>query len=428
MIHIILYISESMGEKFFLGAIQGLIGCVILYFWLRRTKKKEKKQYEKELKEEIYHDFSHQTTISNNAIEVDYYGTLYDELKEKCNPANYMNPYNAEKVEISNQIYSQLDTNKNNISVLIELRNQAIKKLGLSFSAKELYDKLCEIYNPNNYVGEKYDSDKLHVANQIYAKIQSISTDIIGLENVAKENGITLIRKKNFESQHKVVIKQDINTNNTDNSDNSYDNGMIYLLTAIVACLILFIALATCVGKQNSVAQNDNDLFIDSLEVIDSMASNDDAIESELPTNTFSNGIYSIQYPKDWILTKSNSGYTDVYIKAPNSEFSFQIIHYSIDKSLDEIQDVLDANLVKSGFDIVEKQDLTISGHNAYGRIYFKINENGSIMNGDTETVLMVYNLKRNGVLYNIKFYSRANQENEDIARTIISTFKFHNS
>ena len=89
---------------------------------------------------------------------------------------------------------------------------------------------------------------------------------------------------------------------------------------------------------------------------------------------------------------------------------------------------MLDANLVKSGFDIVEKQDLTISGHNAYGRIYFKINENGSIMNGDTETVLMVYNLKRNGVLYNIKFYSRANQENEDIARTIISTFKFHNS
>ena len=63
-----------------------------------------------------------------------------------------MDPYNAEKVEISNQIYSQLDNNKNNVSELIDLRNLAIKKLGLSFSAKELYDKLSEIYNPINFV------------------------------------------------------------------------------------------------------------------------------------------------------------------------------------------------------------------------------------------------------------------------------------
>ncbi len=173
MIHILLYVSNSLGERFFVGAIDGLILAVIIYFVQKRRKKKAKKQYVEDLKKEIYNDSSSQPSASNNSIEVAYYDTLYDELVEKCNPAIYMNPYNAEKVEISNQIYSQLDTNMNNISVLIELRNQAIKKLGLSFSAKELYDKLCDIYNPNNYIGEKYDADKLHVANQIYAKIQS---------------------------------------------------------------------------------------------------------------------------------------------------------------------------------------------------------------------------------------------------------------
>jgi hypothetical protein len=45
MIHVLLYISDSTAEKFVIGAIQGLIGCVILYFWLRRNKKKEKKHY-----------------------------------------------------------------------------------------------------------------------------------------------------------------------------------------------------------------------------------------------------------------------------------------------------------------------------------------------------------------------------------------------
>ena len=85
---------------------------------------------------------------------------------------------------------------------------------------------------------------------------------------------------------------------------------MIYLLTAIVACLILFIALSTCVGKQNSVAQNDNDLFIDSLEVIDSMASNDDAIESELPTNTFSNILYTLYFRRNAPLTAAPGPYT----------------------------------------------------------------------------------------------------------------------
>ena len=245
MIQVLLYISDSMGERFFVGAIQGLIGAIILYFWLRHNKKKEKKQYEKAFKNDNYHDSSPQTTTFSNNIEVEYYNTLYDELKEKCNPAIYMNPYNAEKVEISNQIYSQLETNKNNISVLIELRNQAIKKLGLSFSAKELFDKLCEIYNPNNYVGEKYDADKLHVANQIYSKVQSMSDDIVGLENIAKENGITLIRKYS-ECHPQSEPNQEEETKKNGTSDNTYDNGIIYILSAIVCCVMLFIMLGTC--------------------------------------------------------------------------------------------------------------------------------------------------------------------------------------
>lgn len=249
MIQVLLYISDSMGERFFVGAIQGLIGAIILYFWLRHSKKKEKKQYEKALKEEIYHDSSPQTTASSNTIEVDYYNTLYDELKEKCNPAIYMNPYNAEKVEISNQIYSQLDSNKENVSYLIELRNLAIKKLGLSFSAKELFEKLSEIYNPNNYVGEKYDADKLHISNQIYAKIQKCADDIVELENIAKENCIVL--KGNTICPSNVVKTQGPSTNNEKDNNNAFDfsaeKPIILIFIFIVICLIIALFIK-CVG------------------------------------------------------------------------------------------------------------------------------------------------------------------------------------
>lgn len=104
-------------KDFFVGAIDGLIFAVIIYFVQKWRKKKAKKQYVEDLKKEIYNDSSSQPMVPNNSIEIAYYDSLYDELVEKSNPAIYMNPYNAEKVETSNQIYSQLDINKNNISV-----------------------------------------------------------------------------------------------------------------------------------------------------------------------------------------------------------------------------------------------------------------------------------------------------------------------
>ena len=50
-----------------------------------------------------------------SSIEIDY-SFLYKDLLDKCNPSNYMNPYDAKKVEISNSIYSQIEENKNGCS------------------------------------------------------------------------------------------------------------------------------------------------------------------------------------------------------------------------------------------------------------------------------------------------------------------------
>ena len=58
--------------------------------------KKEAKLIVKEAKENV---------CLASSIEIDY-SFLYKDLLDKCNPSNYMNPYDAKKVEISNSIYS----------------------------------------------------------------------------------------------------------------------------------------------------------------------------------------------------------------------------------------------------------------------------------------------------------------------------------
>ena len=102
-----------------------------------------------------------------------------------------MNPYDAEKVGVANSIFSRLEENKDNVGKLIQLRNQAILKLGISFSASTMFECLSKIYNPSKFMGKNYDAEKLLAANKIYDKILQNKDNIIELEKIAKDMGIT---------------------------------------------------------------------------------------------------------------------------------------------------------------------------------------------------------------------------------------------
>lgn len=188
---LILRSNGPIGEQILVGGLTGLIFVVVLYIYNRSKEKKQAKEAIRHVQRDMVTTL---TSIGPDAIIVlSSYNTLFDELKEKCNPANFMAPYDAKCVEISNAIYAQLSGNKHNLSVLISLRNQAIRDLGIQFSTQELFDKLTEIYNPNKFVGDNYSSERLHVANKIYSQIQSKRNDIIGLEQIARECGIILM-------------------------------------------------------------------------------------------------------------------------------------------------------------------------------------------------------------------------------------------
>ena len=117
--------------------------------------------------------------------------SLYDEIIKRCDPANFLNPYDQEKVRISNELYSKSKTlkNKNDEKVLKEIRKRAIKELGIKFSTIELYEKLEKICNVQNYTGDNYNQDFVNLANTLFGQIKKYADDIEKLEEIDTQTG-----------------------------------------------------------------------------------------------------------------------------------------------------------------------------------------------------------------------------------------------
>lgn len=197
-----------------LEIISSILISLSLIFILKligiRKSKKDMDATTKQVQQDIAKNALTNTDL-NSLYKLEYdYSYLYNELECKCNPSNYLHPYDPQKVEISNSIYSQLKENKADFSELIALRNRAIKELNIEFSSKELYDILSQIFNPSNFMNENYDAVKLDATNQIYSQILKHKNNIVELERIAIENQINtlLTYNKNKEEEDEIVVKE----------------------------------------------------------------------------------------------------------------------------------------------------------------------------------------------------------------------------
>jgi len=113
--------------------------------------------------------------------------SIYDKLADLCNPAKFMNPYDKEKVEKANSIYEQLmKTSSYDIKTLKKLRQQAIDELNLNFINVEYLQDLKSKCNPKRYL-QPYDAEKVRVANEIYKSLIDNETNIQVLEEIETE-------------------------------------------------------------------------------------------------------------------------------------------------------------------------------------------------------------------------------------------------
>lgn len=96
---------------------------------------------------------------------------LYDKLKRLCNPAVFMSKgnYDKEKVDKANEIYAKLMTiSSDDKIVLDEMQVLAVKELGINLISKDKVIELKEKVDPSNFVNP-YNAEKLALANELYA-------------------------------------------------------------------------------------------------------------------------------------------------------------------------------------------------------------------------------------------------------------------
>ena len=95
--------------------------------------------------------------------------TLYQRLVRLCNPKIFIDNYDKEKVEKANIIYKKLlETTPDNNDALKEIQIQASSELGINFIDKAELKDLREKVNPKRFINP-YNAEKVSLANELYA-------------------------------------------------------------------------------------------------------------------------------------------------------------------------------------------------------------------------------------------------------------------
>ena len=97
--------------------------------------------------------------------------TLYQRLCRLCNPKQFMQNYDKVKVDKANSIYQSLmNANPNDKETLMEIQAIAVSELGITLIEAEEVEELKERVNPKRFLNP-YNAEKVALANELYATL-----------------------------------------------------------------------------------------------------------------------------------------------------------------------------------------------------------------------------------------------------------------
>lgn len=165
----------------------------------------------------------------------DYNKYLLDELIDKCNPQNFMEPYNYEKVKIANELYPRLlNCDGNDNAELVEVRKEAISKLGIVLSTSNIYEELCKTCNPQQFMNP-YNPTKVAKANELYFRVLQNKMNIDALEKIRDEARVL------FDNAHLKTQQWDELPSQTNSSNDDNDNAQVHTQQEVKPIVILFV-------------------------------------------------------------------------------------------------------------------------------------------------------------------------------------------
>ncbi len=99
--------------------------------------------------------------------------TLHYKLLEACKPSNFLKPYNKELVDKANILYQQVSsTSPTDEKRLKELRSTVVNELGINFIDSLELNELKKKCDPSQFM-KPYNPDKISKANEYYAILSS---------------------------------------------------------------------------------------------------------------------------------------------------------------------------------------------------------------------------------------------------------------
>ena len=94
---------------------------------------------------------------------------LYQKLCRLCNPKEFIKDYDKEKVDKANALYKRLmETKPDDKDALMEISEKAIDDLGISLIEEEKISDLKDKVNPQRFMNP-YNAEKVTLANELYA-------------------------------------------------------------------------------------------------------------------------------------------------------------------------------------------------------------------------------------------------------------------
>lgn len=110
-------------------------------------------------------------TIKESKVNKRKSETLYQRLCRMCNPSNFIKDYDKEKVDRANEIYQRLmDIKPDDKEALMSLQAEAVASFGIVLIDAEKLKDLTKKVNPQRFMNP-YNAEKVKLANDLYSRL-----------------------------------------------------------------------------------------------------------------------------------------------------------------------------------------------------------------------------------------------------------------
>ena len=185
---LIFLVSQSPGERAFVGIISTLLALLFFYLCRKISEKRADYKDRKTMNKEKINSFIYGHKES-------YYRLLVPELLVLCAPKQFMNNYDPLKVKTANELFARLvdGTQKDNLTSqeIIKIRNSAETCLGVKLSTDSVFKLLETACSPNRFM-EPYNPAALDRANVLYNEIllnKNCLSELERIGDIAREEG-----------------------------------------------------------------------------------------------------------------------------------------------------------------------------------------------------------------------------------------------